>query len=136
MKFLHTLADILSQDTRQLKLVTVPLALATAVGFAVQSGHDPYNDLRFLMTLMPWECWSGLCVLYGVSRIIGLFFWRGNRITQVITPMGGMFLWAFLLASSAIISPMEGMSLLYIIPALIEALILGRFIDDIKRGVA
>lgn len=136
MTAFQSFLDILQQDTRQLKLVTIPLALGTAIGFAVQSGHDPYDDLLYLLEIMPWECWTGLCVLYGLSRYIGLFYWGGNRFTKTVTPLAAIFLWGFLLASSAVISPMEGMSLLYTIPALIEALILGRHIEDVKKGRA
>lgn len=134
---LGTLASILGSDIRSLKLIAAPLSVLASIGFFVQMFHDPYEDLKFMIDVFPWWVWSLAFLTHGVARFIGLFGirgWHGSRWTNIIFPFLGAGLWSFTLASSAILSPMEGMSILYTIPAFMEMWILARAIIEFKKA--
>lgn len=124
-RFVH----ILKADTEPTKASTVIVCLLAAVGLYLRSKSDRSGDVALLLGMMPWYCWSWSLALLAVSRIVGLFFWEGLLITKLLTPALGIVVWGFFLAA-AWVAPGFGLSILFLIPALQEAWILGRVFRD------
>lgn len=105
------------------------VCLLAAVGLYLRSKSDRSGDVALLLGMMPLYCWSWSLALLAVSRIVGLFFWEGLLITKLLTPALGIVVWGFFLAA-AWVAPGFGLSILFLIPALQEAWILGRVFRD------
>lgn len=124
------LLTIMWQDLRPLKLVTIPLAFLTAIGIGIQYYSESLHDFEMMLKIGPWWIWSLGFVIVGIARFIGLFVWLGTRFTRQGTPALAILLWSMMFAGSDILTPIEGMGLLYLIPLSIEVWILGRALAD------
>ena len=122
--------NILHTDTELTKLFTAITAGFAAIGLFMRGGIG--DDLKLLLDVFPSWGWQLLASYLCVSRLVGLFIWPGNVITQIGTPLVGIVFWAWFFAGS-FVAPGFGMGMLFAVPALQESLLLGRAIRDRKR---
>lgn len=134
-KYQSVALGIFFDSLRPLKAITIPLCLIASIAFFFQSDSAPSSDLEFLTSKIPSLVWGLLFAYATASRVVGLFIWPGNKLTRIATPVLSIWLWSMLLFSSAIASPAESMSPLYLVPILIEFWILAQYLDQLRRGM-
>lgn len=129
MRALQRFVHILKCDTDPTKAASAAIAVLASIGMYLRAHSDRTADVALLLEWMPWYCWSGALLIFAASRIIWLFVWSGIPITRLLTPFLGIVIWSCFLAA-AIVAPGFGLSILFLIPALQEAWILGRVFYD------
>jgi hypothetical protein len=131
----RTLASIFLDSMRPIKLITIPTSLLAAAGIYANSGTDPAGDLALLVQVLPAWAWVLMLVYIAIARFVGLFIWGGVRWTRRTTPIIGIVAWSLLFVGGAVATPMEGMSILYLIPMVIETWILARALIEDEYGI-
>lgn len=125
---------ILSEPTDQLRLTSVILNTLAAIGFALQSRGEPTADLRLLLYLLPWYCW--VCFFFGIalgrfSLLMGFIPSRGPF--PVFASLGAIFCWVLLFLGVCSSAPVKGLTILYLVPCLMESLFLAHDWLDYKE---
>lgn len=130
-----TFVQILCEPMRPVRFISLWVYILVAASFC-HTGTSPEHsdDLNILLNTAPWWFWSGLASYVAIARFCGLFVWVGVIYTRRTTPIVGMTVWAYLFTGSAILTPIDGMALLYLIPAAMEVWILGRAFTEDSLG--
>lgn len=124
------LRDIFYDSLRPTKLITIVTSILAGIAMCVPAA-DPAQDFMFLTNLVPGWGWAMLFLAHATGRLLGLFYLKEIKSAHYLVSAIGIWLWSMLFTSSAIMTPLEGMGLLYIILIVIEVWILCRNIMDI-----
>jgi hypothetical protein len=107
----------------------------------MEPSHDPHDDLSFLIQMMPWYIWVIFLSFHAICRIIELFIVPADRFATIVNeiatytgPIIGIWTWSIVMTGSMIMTPIDGMSMLVLIPLALEVWILYRTIDDKING--
>lgn len=132
-RIMTELAEIILVDSlRPVRLMTMPLMLFAILGLWLGAKTD--SELAFLYSVAPWYCWAG-CFGYTLfMRGAGLFYWPWASRVVPSTSVIGILLWSTIFTSAAIIDKFDGMEILYLLPAILETLILARQIGIKEHG--
>jgi hypothetical protein len=123
----ETFVHILCDSMRPVRFISLWVYILVAGSFCHAGYNTKYSDeLQVLFNAFPWWVWACLSTYVAIARFIGLFVWEGKWYTRRITPVIGMVVWAFLFTGAGILTPIDGMALLYFIPMGMEVWILGR----------
>lgn len=119
---------VLRGDTDPTKFWSIWICLLASVGMYMRR-DDPQGDIHLLISIAPWWAWMLLLAYIGVSRVVGLFWWRGNLFTKVATPLVCIVVWSLFFAAG-VTAPNFGLGLLFLVPAFQEAWLLGRVVFE------
>ena len=123
--------EIFFKDLEPLVATMVWVYLLAALGFAFHVGNDPAADLAFLIRQAPAGCWATAFLAMALFRLFGLYYLNVVPIVSgVVSSCLGIWLWCLLFFSSAIITPAESMSPLYLVCVACEFWILARQLWD------
>lgn len=125
---------VLVDSVRPIKLFTIPMMLLAALGLFLQRNEVGGSDVLFLYTIAPWWVWCGLFSYTLFMRCMGLFYWPWAHYVVPSTSVIGIFVWSAIFTSGAVVGHFDGMDLLYVLPALLETLILARQIGTKEHG--
>ena len=125
--------EVVTADLRAVKLVTVAFYFITALSIALYKTQTPVDDLHYLLTICPAGIWVALFAVMVTWRVSGLFWWAGNKLTHLVGPLLGIWLWGLVLVSSAVLTPVDDLEALTLIPLAIEVWILVRAFKE-DRG--
>lgn len=130
--FFQTFVHILCDSMRPVRFISMWVYILVAASFC-HAGYNPDHstELDVLLNTVPWWVWSGMATYVAIARFCGLFVWKGVIYTRRTTPVIGMTVWAFLFTGAGILTDIDGMAALYLIPMGMEVWILGRaFTED------
>lgn len=114
-------------DLRPLKLMTAVGYLIMAISLFLYHPHtDIANDLMYMISVMPVKMWSLLFFLVFVFRLAGMVTQAGAKYLHLAVPITGLWLWCMTLTSFAVLSSIESVGLLLLIPIMMEMWVLAR----------
>lgn len=132
---MNTLRSLYWESTRSVRFITILVCILGAIGVWARKGNIQ-GDFQLVLTIAPWWVWSGILVLVAIHRYWCL--WRSamccadcvEAIPGVVTCIGATFVWATLLASSAVATDF-GLALMLLVCCGIEAWLLSRHFQHI-----
>lgn len=116
----YGLWEILNHSVAPTKLFSVLLYLLAAFGVVLQASDGHAGALGYLFSLMPFYSWVYLLVFMAASRSMDLFWWPGNRVLNMVVPALGVWIWTMVFVSSIVMTPIESMGGLHVVPILME----------------
>lgn len=122
---MQTLYEILTESrSRVLRLLAIfACLLASTMVWLGQRLADA--DFVYLLTILPWYCWVSLFLCRAVFCWIDMVVRNPRFVTSKLGALLGIWLWSMVIVSGAKLMPLDTMSILYLLPMLIEALVLG-----------
>lgn len=126
-------ALLLSSDLTALRVVMILLNLLVAVAFSITAVSSDTHDIVYMLSILPWYVWSGIFILIAVSRTYNMFVLKPSNKLKILIAVIGILVWGMLLASGLVVGPYENMTLIYIVPCLIETWILGHAFGYYRR---
>lgn len=132
---MNTLRSLYWESTRSARFITILICVLGALGIWVRR-DSALGDFYLVLHLAPWWAWSGGLLTVAIHRYWCL--WRSalccadclETIPGIFTCMGAIFIWATLLASSAIATDF-GLALMLLVCCFIEAWLLSRHLQHV-----
>ena len=111
-------------DLSPLKIIMILVYLLTCAGIMLHNKSSSVDGLKYLFSVMSPSHWIAISLFLAICRLIGRTVGYEAKILTYIVPVLGLWFWSMLFASSVIFSPLTGLTVLYIIPIVIEFWIL------------
>ena len=117
-------AKLLDADLWALKLLTIALYVCAGFGLMFYASEAKLHDLKYLQDIMTMPHWIALSGGIAFLRAVGVRWGINSQALRVALPTLGLWFWATIFVSSTVYRPPDGMSVMYIVPMLVEFWIL------------
>ena len=107
-------------DLSTLKIIMILVYLLTCVGIMLHNKSSSVDGLKYLFSVMSPSHWIAISLFLAICRLIGRTVGYEAKILTYVIPVLGLWFWSMLFASSVIFSPLAGLTVLYVIPIVIE----------------
>lgn len=132
---MNTLRSLYWESTRSARFITILICILGALGIWARR-DSALGDFHLVLHLAPWWAWSGGLLTVALHRYWCL--WRSalccadclQTIPGIFICIGAIFIWATLLASSAIATDF-GLALMLLVCCFIEAWLLSRHLQHV-----
>lgn len=126
-------AKLLDIDLSPLKIVMILVYFLSCVGFMIHNKTSSIDGLKYIFEVMSRSHWIAIGLFLGLSRLVGRTVSYEAKLLTYIIPVLGLWFWSMLFASSMIFSSLAGLTILYVIPIVIEFWIL---VQAFRKGRA
>ena len=129
---MHKIKNILLENLRPVRLISMMLSIAGMIGIALHPSMPvKHDDLVLLMQIFPEYIWVLLFLIHTIGRYADTVKLTDcPKIVAYSVTCLGIWLWSMIFASGMVVEPVESLTLLYVVAIIIELWILVREINE------
>ena len=117
-------AKVLDADLWAMRLLTVVMYVCAGFGLMFYSSEAKLHDLKYLQAIMTMPHWVALAIGLAFLRAVGIRWGTSSQALRVALPTLGLWFWSTVFVSSTVFRPADGMSIMCVVPMVVEFWIL------------